>query len=327
MRVLVLHAAVPPDAPPDEQDVLAEVRTVVGALREVGHEARVAPLAGLGWALPGILAAEWPDVVFNLVESLDGDPRLEPVLPSLLAHLKVPFTGCPARATFVTSDKVLAKRLMNQAGVPTPDWWLPSEGGAPGFAGPYILKPLWEDASVGIDDGSLCADEAALRARLATIPPARQRDWFVEAFLDGREFNVSVIERDGAPHVLPPAEILFNEFPPGKPRLVGYAAKWDESSFEYHNTIRSFAHPSEDAPLLARLEAACLRCWDLFGLRGYARVDFRVGEDGRPQVLEVNTNPCIADDAGFLAAAAEAGLDAATTIELIVRAARREASR
>jgi D-alanine-D-alanine ligase len=109
--------------------------------------------------------------------------------------------------------------------------------------------------------------------------------------------------------------MLFVDFPDGVPHIVDYAAKWDAASHAYHHTPRRFGLPAEDGPLVAALRALALRAWDLFGLRGYARVDFRVDAAGRPFMLEVNANPCLAPDAGFMAAAAQAGYDASAVIE------------
>ena len=111
-----------------------------------------------------------------------------------------------------------------------------------------------------------------------------------------------------APQVLPPAEIDFGDFPPDKPRIVGYQAKWDDESFEYHHTPRRFEFPSTDRALLAELSRLAADCWHQFGLRGYVRVDFRVDRDGRPWILEVNSNPCLSLDAGFAAAVQRAGI-------------------
>jgi D-alanine-D-alanine ligase len=100
--------------------------------------------------------------------------------------------------------------------------------------------------------------------------------------------------------------------------MVGYQAKWDERSPEFGRTPRTFEFPPRDAALLADLAAISRRCWSLFGLRGHARVDFRVDEGGVPWVLEVNANPCISSDAGFTAAAARAGLSMRDTVARIV---------
>ena len=143
-------------------------------------------------------------------------------------------------------------------------------------------------------------------------------EWFVEAYVEGREFNLSLLAGSAGAELLPPAEMCFVGYPPGKPRIVNYAAKWEEASFEYHATQRRFDFPTEDDGLLARLRQTALACWRLFELRGYARVDCRVGLSGAVQVLEVNINPCLSPDAGFAAAAERAGLDIRAILRRIV---------
>jgi D-alanine-D-alanine ligase len=239
------------------------------------------------------------------------------VVPALLAALEVPFTGCSAASLALTSDKVLAKRALRRAGLPTP----PLFGEPAAEVAQWIVKSLYEHSSLGIDDASIVdgpAVEAALRARRAEFGG----EWFAEAFVPGRELNVALLAAGGAPRVLPIAEIRFQDFPAGKPRIVGYAAKWDASSFEYRNTVRSFA---VDATLRYRASALALDCWSLFELGGYARVDFRIDERGEPWILEVNANPCLAPDAGFAAAAAEAGIDFDTIVAALLEDALRVA--
>jgi len=121
-----------------------------------------------------------------------------------------------------------------------------------------------------------------------------------------------------APWWEPPAEMTFVGFPEGKARIVDYAAKWHEDSFEYNNTVRRFEFGPEDAALIGSLREIALACWRLFGLTGYARVDFRVDAAGVPYVLEINVNPCLSPDAGFAAAAARAGLDREQVVARIV---------
>ncbi|MCB1814375.1 MAG: hypothetical protein KDK04_22030, partial [Candidatus Competibacteraceae bacterium] len=138
---------------------------------------------------------------------------------------------------------------------------------------------------------------------------------------DGREFNLALLEGPQGMTLLPPAEIVFHDYPPGKPRIVGYAAKWDEHSFEFQNTPRRFDFAAADQPLLRQLNELAQRCSALFGLRGYARVDFRVDAHNQPWVLEINTNPCLSPDAGFAAALAQAGLSLRAAVAHIVTAA------
>jgi D-alanine-D-alanine ligase len=141
---------------------------------------------------------------------------------------------------------------------------------------------------------------------------------FAEAYVDGREFNLSILASDAGPEILPPAEMKFVNYPPGKWRVVGYRAKWDENSHEYRNTVRSFRFSPDDEPLLEELREIARKCWTLFGLRGYGRVDFRVDRLNRPSVLEINTNPCLSLDAGFFAAVTQAGLSYKEMVRRII---------
>jgi D-alanine-D-alanine ligase len=174
---------------------------------------------------------------------------------------------------------------------------------------PIIIKPCASDASLGISDNSIIQDKNALLKKLARCSRAMKHDLFFEEYVNGREFNVSVIsDFNGAPRVLPPAEIIFCNFPKHKPRIVGYKAKWAHGSFEFSNTPRTFDFPSTDRALIQSLKKLSLSCWQVLGLNGYARVDFRIDNQGRPWVLEINGNPCISPDAGLVAAASKAGI-------------------
>jgi D-alanine-D-alanine ligase len=304
-RIVVLHGAVPAEAPPDEQDVLVEVGAVCAGLARLGYAARPMPLTLDLEAARRKLAARPPALVFNLVESIAGSGRLLFLAPALLEELRLPYTGVPLDGIYLSSNKRVAKRLMALAGIPTPPL---AEGSAPASGGRWIVKSVWEHASIGLDDGSVVAGGPALAAALAERRARYGGDWFAEGYIDGREFNLALLAQPEGVHVLPPAEIRFEGWAPGKPRIVGYRAKWHTDAAEYRSTVRAFADPTADGPLLAELEALAVRCWSLFGLRGYARVDFRVDGAGRPWVLEVNANPCIAPDAGFAAALAQAGI-------------------
>ena len=117
---------------------------------------------------------------------------------------------------------------------------------------------------------------------------------------------------------MPIAEIVFEDFPEGMSRVVGYEAKWREDSFAYAHTVRRFPEEPGDAALLERVRGIALAVWRVCDLRGYARIDFRLDEEGNPFVLEVNANPCLAANAGFMAAAAKAGLRPADIVGRIL---------
>jgi D-alanine-D-alanine ligase len=305
---------------------LVQVTAVTAALRALGHECTVHPVTGDLGALNAHLAEDPPELVFNLVESLEGSDASAVAVPALLDGLGIAYTGSRAAAVAVSNDKCTAKRLLDRLGLPTPEWLDERDDGR-FCAGRYILKARFEHASKGLEEGAIkrFANIDAAREAVAAQSANCGRPCFAERFIDGREFNLSILEGADGPQVLPPAEIDFSAFPAGKPRLVGYRAKWVEDSFEFNNTPRQFDFPDHDQPLLARLRDLACSAFESFDLRGYARIDFRVDDQG-PWILEMNTNPCISPNAGFTAALDRAGISYAAAIGRILQAARRRES-
>lgn len=290
---------------PDEADTLVSALAVCAALNRLGYRSDIVRL-GLDLGDISRLADRRPGLVFNLVEALDGDAALAAVAPAALDHFGLAYTGATAQAHHALLSKSHAKQLMLTAGLPTPAW--SADGGGLPAGGRVIVKSLTEHASLGIDAQSVVSTEAA-GAEIAARCAAFGGSFFAEAYIEGREFNLSLLETAEGPRVLPPAEIEFVDYPADRPRIVDYEAKWIEHSAAYRNTPRRFDFSDADKPLLQHLSDWALQAWRLFGLTGYARVDFRVDGAGAPWILEVNANPCLSPDAGFIAAAARAGLD------------------
>jgi D-alanine-D-alanine ligase len=312
MRVTILHSDVRSCASADEQDVLTQVEAVSEALKRLGHEALPMPLGLDLDSTARRLRETASDLVFNLVETVGGQGRLIHLAPALLDFMQMPYTGAGTEATFLSSNKLAAKKLLHAHRLDTPGWvsLKESSGRGPFPAGsPFIIKSVWEHASVGLEEGSVVYPRSIgelrdeIRRRLGELGA----DAFAERYIDGREFNLSVLAGKEGPEVLPPAEIEFIGYGE-RVRIVGYRAKWDENAYEYHHTPRRFDFGPEDRLLLRSLERKALRCWQLFGLRGYARVDYRVDRDGNPWILEINSNPCLSPDSGFTAATRQAGL-------------------
>ena len=308
-----LHSAVSKDAGKDEQDVLAQAKAVSQALRRLGYEHMVQPFDGDVERLEECLQRVRAGLVFNLVETVGGSGRFIHWAPAWLERRGIPHTGSSAGALFATSNKIEAKNRMKAAGLPTPGWCVRNADcdGKDWRPGRFIVKSVWEHASVGLGTDSVI--EALSPIQLAEAMELRGEslggDCFAERYIEGREFNLSMLTGYDGPVVLPPAEIRFDDYPEGKVRIVDYRAKWEEDSFEFHHTPRTFDLDPHDAVLVEELKSLALGCWRLFDLKGYARVDFRVDLEGRPWILEVNANPCIAPDSGFVAAALRAGID------------------
>jgi D-alanine-D-alanine ligase len=308
MRILVLHSDIGANPPPDELDTLVAAEAVGAALKRGGHAVRLAAFVADQDRLERLLEHERTDVVFNLVEGVGGLGQHAPIAPRMLDDLGVIFTGSDAVAMATTNDKPLTKRRLRDAGIATPDWSEPQAWhGLRNTT--YIVKSALEDASFGLDDRCVVRGAEAVKVRAADSYLKHGGRWFAEEFIDGREFNISLLQGPQGVEVLPMAEMVFEAWPADRPRIVGYTAKWNDGSFEANQTVRHFGVESKEAPLAQKLKDACEKCWELFNLAGYARIDFRLSETGEPLVLEINTNPGIAPDAGLVAAAARAGLD------------------
>ena len=329
-HVVILYNAVSADAGPDAKDVLDQVEAVAAVLPGLGHTvSRVACTLNLE-ALAKRLETERPDVVLNLVESLGDSDQLAPLAPAVMDSLGIPYTGSRTEALFATAAKLPTKRALAAGGLPTPGWMEDTDHSGPPakscrYPGRFIIKTLHEHASFGIDDGAVveARSETELKELLRQRAAVLERPCFAEQFIAGREFNISILAGPDGPEVLPCAEIDFGAFPAGKPQIVGYDAKWAADSFEYQQTPRRFVFPPEDRPLLERLADLTRRTWHLFDLGGHVRVDFRVDGEGKPWILEVNTNPCLSPDAGFRAALDRAGIDFATAVDRILHDALR----
>jgi len=324
MKVVLLYDRIAKEGTnPDQSDALVQAEAVGRALTDIGHESVEMTFS---MDIKGFLKEikeTYPQLVFNLVESVQGHGRLIHFPASILDLLAIPYTGAPADALYLTSSKILTKKILAGAGIPTAPYYSPGDLKAKSFPlkGPYIIKSVWEHASVGLEENSVLSVKGSGQL-LAEMEKRRDQlggDCFAEQFIDGREFNLSFLASREGPEVLPPAEMRFIDYPPEKWKVVGYKAKWDDGSFESLHTQRSFEFPKSERPLLQNLMDMARRCWHLFGLRGYARVDFRVDERNQPWVLEINANPCLSPDAGFVAAASQAGLSYKQVVERIVQ--------
>jgi D-alanine-D-alanine ligase len=299
----------------DELDVLDQVAHIEKHLVDIGISVYRKGITEMFMSEIAELAKEKPDFVFNLVESINNKGELIYFVPALLNMYSIPYSGNSLESIFLTTNKTICSNTMKNAGINNPGSYLPSQSKLLKPGRKYIIKPIWEDGSLGITSDSVFECKPGFEAKLKGLDDAH---WFIEDFIDGREFNISVLAGKDGPEVLPPAEIVFVNYDAGRPRIIDFKAKWEMDSFEYINTVREFPGNKINNHLATNLKEAALSCWHLFSLKGYARVDVRTDNNDNVFVIEINGNPCISPDGGFVAATKEAGYPFTDVLQRII---------
>jgi D-alanine-D-alanine ligase len=305
------------NALPDELDVLDQVEWIEKNMLELGIETYRKGITADFMNEVAALAANRKDFdfVFNLVESINNKGELCYFVPALLNMYSIPFSGNPVEAMFITTSKALTSKTLKSSGINNPGGYSPSEYSKLIPGNQYIIKPVWEDGSLGITGESVFTFTPEYEQKLKAY---KDTHWLVEDFIDGREFNISVLPGENGPEVMPPAEMVFHNFKSDMPKIVDFRAKWEEGTFEYENTIRNFPGDDLDPVLKERIMSVALECWYVFGLKGYARVDMRIDKNNNPYGIEVNANPCLSPDSGLVAATEAAGLPFPVVLQRII---------
>ena len=296
-------------APLDSLDILAQVDSTRAALRKLGFSTHDLAFTLDFEALRVRLRELKPEVVVNLVESVEEDGSLIHLAPAVLEFLGVRYTGCPSQPMYLTTNKLLAKRAFLSFGVDTPPWVSRDDSHLFEDGAAWVIKAVGEDASIGMGEDAVVErpTHTALVGILEARTRAAGREQFAERYIHGREFNVALVGTQDAPEVMPVAEIVFPTVWKDKQYTVlDYRSKWDETHEAYY-TERRFDFPEEDRHTVAEIRRVAELCWRKLRFKGYARADFRVDGTGRPWLLEFNPNPGIAPDSGFVAAALRAG--------------------
>jgi D-alanine-D-alanine ligase len=300
--------------------ILDSVNAVYQALIESGYPVvRVPLLPPLDSAKESLKRLE-TDLVFNLFEGFDGCPESEPALTNFLDELGLIYTGCRGNALSFGLDKIKTKARLATIGTETPRYQMlgPKTTSLFHLNYPCIVKPYTEDGSNGISEDSVVHDFASLEKQVATISRLFGKRVLVEEFVDGREFNTTVLGTT-PPKALPISEITYS-LPPELPRILTFSAKWDPQSVYYRGT-KAVCPAEIDTELQERITQTALLSFRLLGPRGYARIDFRLDSEQKLKVIELNPNPDISPDAGAALQAEAAGLSYSQFIDQIVQLA------
>jgi D-alanine-D-alanine ligase len=320
MTAVILHNGIKPDSPEDILDIPVQAQWVAEILISFGLKTVMFPFSLRNINDLADLKNGDSFFVVNLMDSAPGEENYAYLVPFVLEALRIPYTGCPAEALFMTTNKVLTKRLLRDSGLPTPEWVTADDGSSYQNDIRYIIKALCEDASVGMDSESVVSgnDFSGLASAISGRAARSGKAFFAERYIDGREFNVCIYGKRDAPVVLPPYEWLFPGFEEaGREKIIHYDAKWTENTFEYDRLEARYHLPDEDCGLISELIGLSEKCWRIFGLNGYARIDYRIDGNGKPWILEINANPSFY---GFYHIAREYGPDFGEIIKSIIEA-------
>lgn len=311
MRVALLFDGGSALDPTPDLLILQTVEAIETALENEGNAVVRIPVSPEGKWIDRIKRGRF-DVAFNMCEGIDGVAELEPPVISVLELFGVAYTGSSSYTTALCLRKHVVNALLSQSGLPVPPWITVRRGSRVRSVGyPVIVKPAAEDASIGVEQRSVVRTSRTLKARVEAMLRTFD-EVIVQRFVDGRELNVGIV----GDTILPIAEIDFATMPKGLWRIVTYRSKWETGSDEDLGAI-----PRCPADLPAKsaneVQRVALEAWRLVGGHGYGRIDMRLDANGLPWILEVNSNPDIAPDAGFARMARTAGIEYATLVRTI----------
>ncbi|MDX2222471.1 MAG: ATP-grasp domain-containing protein [Rhodospirillaceae bacterium] len=292
---------------------------VVSTLRASGHEVKPLGVQNELQPIRDEIESWKPDIVFNLLERFHGTTAYDQNVASYLELLRVPYTGCGPRGMVLARGKDLSKKVLSYHRVPVPAFAVfparrkilrPKR-----LTYPLIVKSVNEDASLGIAQASVVGSDEELVKRVTFI-----HDYIgtaiAEQYIAGRELYVGVIGNDRR-RALPVWELEFTKLPPGAEPIATERAKHNPKYQERRGIVDG---PAKDlAPELAgRLQRLAKRICRTLELDGYARVDFRLAENGTPYFIEANPNPEIAKSEEFATAAKHDGLGYRALLKRII---------
>jgi D-alanine-D-alanine ligase len=325
LRVIVLAHGdlIPPETLEGVEDKEKELwRTeydVVSTLRQMGHEVWPVGVKSELGVIREAIDERKPHVAFNLLEEFDSYPLFDQHVVSYLELMKQKYTGCNPRGLTLTRDKALTKKILAYHRIEAPRFVVfplnRKVGRSSRLRFPLFVKSLSDEGSVGIARASVVTDDEKLKERVEFIHNQNQTHAIAEEYIEGREIYVGVIGNEKL-QAYTPWELVMTKLPEGAPNIATAKVKWD---IEYQKRIGLVTQPAElDPTLKKKIERLSKRVYRILGLSGYARVDYRVTEDGRIYVLEVNPNPQIAHNEDFADSAEHSGVSYEALLQKVI---------
>ncbi len=292
-----------------EFDTVETVDAIANALAAGGHEVEKIEVSGPASHLAARIEAFAPDLIFNTAEGRRGRAR-EAFYPALFEELNYPYTGSDAYALTVTLDKFLTKVVLRDQGIDTPRARLVTARDLPlleklegslGVPVPAIVKPNYEGSSKGIGDDSVARDWKSMRTLVEKMVKQYPAGVLVEEFIPGTDVTVPFVEGLGDEGVLTPVDYVIEPSVRNRFNIYDYRLKSSDA-----NRVQVRCPPDLQRDVVARLRAIAKIAMRTLGVRDLCRVDFRLGEDGRIYLLELNALPSLEPGSSTFSAAARA---------------------
>ena len=296
---------------------------VTGALGELGCPVELAGIFDDTGILHEKIKTFQPDIIFNLVERFKNNSAHEADFTAFLKLLGVPFTGCGPEAMMLCKDKGLSKQILSHHRIRVPQFVIltvKKQAKRPRWLDfPIFIKPLKEEASLGISQASFVENDAQFKERVEFIHETMGLDVIAEEYIAGRELYVGMAGHQRL-EVFPVREMVFARVDDEDPKIATYKAKWDETYRKKWGIKNRFAE-NLSAETTRHLEKFCKKIYRALCIQGYARLDLRLREDGQIYFIEANPNPMLAKDEDFALSAQKAGLAYPALIQKILNLA------
>ena len=327
LKILALFDAIAPTTL--DQDLSAELKTddwkteanVLAALTELGHTVEHLAIFDDFDLLRQKLQNFQPELIFNLADQFKNNRAFDQNIVSFLEMHGVPFTGCGSTGLTLCKHKGISKKILSYHRIRTPEFTVIPRGKRPvrpkRLRFPILVKPLKEEASLGISQASFVETDEQFKERVQFIHEKYDNDAIAEEYIAGRELYVSV-HGNHKLEVFPIRELVFKEVPPDEPKIATYRAKWDEEYRKKWGLQNQFA-AALDPALAKDIAQTCKRIYRLLTIDGYARIDLRVTPANEIYFIEANPNPILAADEDFAQSALKAGLNYPQLIERVIR--------
>ncbi|MBL9166662.1 MAG: ATP-grasp domain-containing protein [Verrucomicrobiales bacterium] len=327
LKILALFDAIAPTVL--DQDLSAELKTddwkteanVLAALQALGHSVEYLALFDELDLLRQKLGTFKPDVIFNLADQFKNNRSFDQNIVSFLEMQGAPFTGCGSTGLTLCKHKGISKKILSYHRIHVPEFCIIPRGKRIArpkrLRFPILVKPLKEEASIGIAQASFVETDDQFKERVLFIHDKHLADVIAEEYIEGRELYVSILGNHRLT-ALPIRELIFKQVPPDEPKIATYRAKWDEEYRKRWGLENQFPEGLDPA-VAATIGQVCKRIYRLLTIDGYARLDLRLTSANEIYFIEANPNPILAADEDFAQSALKAGFTYPELLEQIVR--------